>query len=91
MSRVTITVTSTYRQASATLRPRATTINGRACLVITRRAFRRAEERCSYAGTDGIHRGTIPVVDGFGQWDEIGLEKAYRLGLGRGDFVAWAL
>jgi hypothetical protein len=77
----TITVTSTYRKAKATLRPRAAIINGRKCLIISRRAFRRAEENCSYAGTDGVHLDSIPLVDGYGKWAETP----------EGDLRAWEL
>lgn len=91
MSQVAITVTSTYRKDAATLRPQAATINGRSCLVISKRAFRRVESRISYAGDDGIDRSSIPTVPGYGYWDELDGIRAQRLGLQRGDIIAWAL
>lgn len=82
MSQITITVTSTYRKASATLRPSIrTSAAGKQYLHISRRAFRAAEGRCSYSGTDGVNMGTIAKVPGFGAWAET-IE---------GDLRAWAL
>jgi hypothetical protein len=79
---ISLRVTSQYRKASTTLRPSLKTgLTGRRYLSITARTFRAAEARCSYAGTDGIHLDSIPLVDGYGRWQQDS----------EGNLVAWAL
>ena len=68
----TITVRSTYRKAATTLRPQQSTdAAGRECLRITGKAFRAAEQRCAYAGVDAIDFESLPVVDGYGNWQPL--------------------
>jgi len=66
-----LTLTSTYRKSKTVVRLTATTgRKGRQCLRISAAAFRAAEARCSYAGTDGICISSIPLVDSYGPWSQ---------------------
>ena len=79
---ISLRVTSQYRKASTTIRPTLKTgLTGLRYLSVTARAFRAAEDRCSYAGNDGIHIGAIPKVDGYGHWSQDA----------EGNLIAWAL
>ena len=82
MSKPSIVVTSQYRKASAVLRPSLrTSPAGRQYLRISRRAFRAAEARISYAGNDGVNIGGMPAVEGYGDWmqDDDGNVIAWQL------------
>jgi len=66
-----LTLTSTYRKSKTIVRLTATTDRkDRQCLRISAAAFRAAEARCSYAGTDGISIHSIPVLEGYGPWSQ---------------------
>lgn len=63
---VPATIRSHYRGATATLRARKLlTVNGRPYLMISPRAYRAAERRVCYAGTD---YGELEPVPGYTPW-----------------------